>query len=58
MGYVFSRPCPYCKRSARSDATVCPNCTRDIPTATLRWRPVILLGVALMLFLLMAYLLQ
>jgi len=31
--------CPHCREQVRTSATVCPNCTRDIPPATLRkWR--------------------
>ena len=27
------RNCPFCKKMARKDASVCPHCTRDIPVA-------------------------
>jgi predicted amidophosphoribosyltransferase len=39
MGLVTNRECPFCKRPARSDATVCPHCTRDIPAVDARVSP-------------------
>lgn len=42
------RECPFCRQLARSDASVCPHCTRDIaplPVRTVRtnWLALILL---------------
>jgi hypothetical protein len=37
MAYAYNRECPFCKRPARSDATVCPSCTRAIPLGEARF---------------------
>lgn len=52
MPFVSQRECPYCKRAARSDATVCPHCTREIPVVPGRVSPylvVALIGVGLLI---------
>jgi RNA polymerase subunit RPABC4/transcription elongation factor Spt4 len=45
MGLVSNRECPFCKRPARSDATVCPHCTRDIPTEEGRIGPLVIVAI-------------
>ena len=51
MAYVYQRECPHCKAPARSDATVCPHCTREIPVAKMKIAPLwYILGAGLLVY--------